>query len=260
MRSRLFAILMLALTLLASTAPLLAEGQGDEGGSVATSTLSPYWSPRLQRWETYIVEEARQWQLDPDFLTALVWMESRGDPSAVGPVGAVGLMQVMPREAGFSWRPSREALMDPAINLHTGCRTLADIIHQGHGDLFNTLAAYNGGWEQIMYRGPKYFATTIVRDYATAVAFDYGLTTETHWIALFAPQGQEGVHGPIWVADATREDVFYFGDTPHLPDGNLLIPAGQPPTRIVARYEIDGEAWEIALWLYDFHAQQWLQP
>ncbi len=251
--------LAIAVGLLWPASTVLAAGgtQGEEAR--ASASLSEYWSPRIRRWTPYIVDEAESWQLDPDFLASLVWMESRGDPRAVGPVGAVGLMQVMPKEAGFSWRPSREALMDPAVNLHAGCRTLVDIIHQGKGDLFNTLAAYNGGWEQIMYRGPKYFATTIMRDYAAAVAARHGLAAGGRWIAFFAPLEGETVLGPIWVADASRADVFYFGDN-HLPDGSRLIPSAQPPTAIIARYAVDGRTDAIALWLYDFRAQRWIQP
>ncbi len=252
--------LALLIGLLWPVGTIQAAGGTPDESSRPLTTLSPYWSPRIQRWAPYIVEEAGGWQLDPDFLASLVWMESRGDPCAVGPVGAVGLMQVMPKEAGFSWRPSRDALMDPAVNLHAGCRTLVDIIHQGKGDLFNTLAAYNGGWEQIMYRGPKYFATTIMRDYAVAVAERSGLDAGGRWLALFAPRSGGTITGPIWVADSARADVFYFGDDPHLPDGGWLIPADQPPTAIVARYEVEGRPQVIALWLYDFRTQRWIQP
>ncbi len=241
-------------------ATVLAAGGTPDEQPRRPVALSDYWSPRIQRWSPYIVAEADGWQLDPDFLASLVWMESRGDPRAVGPVGAVGLMQVMPKEAGFSWRPSREALMDPAVNLHAGCRTLVDIIHQGGGDLFNTLAAYNGGWEQIMYRGPKYFATTIMRDYASAVARRHGLPLGGSWMAFFAPLEGDEVLGPIWVADAARSDVFYFGDSPRLPDGGMLIPRGVAPTAIVAQYGTEEGARVIALWLYDRRSHRWIEP
>ncbi len=254
------ALLLILVVVLGVAVPVSAAGTPGTGEEKQAASLSPYWSPRVQRWSPYIVEAAQARQLDPDFLASLVWMESRGDPRAVGPVGAVGLMQVMPKEAGFSWRPSRQALMDPQTNLQAGCRTLVDIVHQGRGDLFNTLAAYNGGWEQIMYRGPKYFATTIMRDYAAAVALRYGLEPGAAWQAIFAPRSGERIVGPIWVVDTRRPDVFYFGDNLHLPDGSLLVPSGIPPASIVARYRLDDRPAEIVVWLYDARTQQWLTP
>ncbi len=220
--------------------------------------LSSYWAAEIQQWESEIVTVAQERQLDPDFLASLVWMESRGDPQAIGPVGAVGLMQVMPKEAGFSWRPSREALLEPQTNLQAGCRTLVDIIHQGGGDLFNTLAAYNGGWEQIMYRGPKFFATTIMRDYAAAVAVREGLESQGAWHAIFAPRQGERIGGPVWVVDPHRDDVFYFGDSVLLPDGGSLVPLQKMPTAIVARYQNQGSVSEIVLWLYNDHTESWI--
>ncbi|MCD6285279.1 MAG: transglycosylase SLT domain-containing protein, partial [Anaerolineae bacterium] len=178
------------------------------GGSLrpSSSDLSRYWSPRVQQWESLIVQEAERRQLDSDLLASLVWMESRGDAVAVGPVGAVGLMQVMPREAGFAWRPTHDELLDPETNLFWGTRTLATVVKQGEGDIFNALAAYNGGWAQIMYRGPKRFATTILQDYAHAVAARHGLDDDG-WVAFFAVD-QGLIAGPIWVADADRGDVY----------------------------------------------------
>ena len=169
------------------------------GSEPSTFTLSSYWHKKIQRWDSLIIQAADNRQLDPDFLASLVWMESRGDPYAVGPVGAVGLMQVMPKEAGFTWRPSRDVLVDPSINLSWGSRTLATVISQGRGDVFNALAAYNGGWDQIMYRGPTIFATSILRDYANAVALRYNIKGQ--WIAFFARK-DIGIQGPIWIADS----------------------------------------------------------
>ncbi len=218
--------------------------------------LSTYWSPRVQRWSGEIIQEARRRELDPDFLASLVWMESRGDSQAVGPVGAVGLMQVMSKEAGFAWRPTKQQLLDPKTNLFWGTRTLATVIQQGHGDIFNALAAYNGGWEQVRYRGPRYFATTILRDYAHAVAQREGV--QERWIAFFAVQNSL-IHGPIWIADSARADVYYFSDRNWVPDGTELIPE-VPPTAVVARW-MDHKtqiAYVVGVWLYCPASDRWL--
>ncbi|MDF1513569.1 MAG: transglycosylase SLT domain-containing protein [Anaerolineae bacterium] len=246
-------VLSLCTTPFAGANPISDAAIETEAANVALST---YWSWKIHRWESLIVESAELRQLDPDFLASLVWMESRGDPYAVGPVGAVGLMQVMPKEAGFNWRPSKDALMDPATNLFWGSRTLATVINQGQGDVFNALAAYNGGWDQVMYRGPTIFATTILRDYAHAVALRYGL--EQPWVAFFARQDFQ-IRGPIWIADSERSDVYFFGRQNLVPEGMHLIP-DIPPASTVARGHDEqlGGSFIVGIWLYDIAHQEWI--
>ncbi|MGC9522165.1 MAG: lytic transglycosylase domain-containing protein [Anaerolineae bacterium] len=224
----------------------------------AEPDISPYWHAKVQRWDTLIAREAERRNLDPDFLAALVWMESRGDARAVGPVGAVGLMQVMSKEAGFSWRPSQEALMDPGTNLFWGTRTLATVIRQGNGDIFNALAAYNGGWEQTMYRGPKRLATTVLRDYAKAVAVREGV--EGEWTAFFAVQ-EQGIRGPIWVVETDRSDVYFYGDANVTPEGGPLI-LDVPPTAVVARSEDpeSGAQFAVGVWICRDEGGAWVTP
>ncbi|MBN2389326.1 MAG: transglycosylase SLT domain-containing protein [Anaerolineae bacterium] len=223
--------------------------------SSETSVLSSYWSAKILRWETLIVQEANRRSLDPDFVASLVWRESRGDPNAIGPGDSVGLMQIMPKEAGFSWRPSKEVLLDPGMNLFWGTRTLSIIIRQGNGDVFNALAAYNGGWDQTDYRRPRTFAMTILRDYAHALAARCG--TGGRWVAFFAVESSY-LHGPIWVADSARSDVYYYGQTNAIPDGTPLIP-NIAPTSVVARFtsEASGAPYSVGIWLYNVAQNTW---
>jgi hypothetical protein len=220
-----------------------------------TPVLSSYWSIKIRRWESLIIQEANRRSLDPDFVASLVWQESRGDPNAKGPGGSVGLMQIMPKEAGFSWRPSAEVLLDPAANLFWGTRTLSIVIQQGDGDVFNALAAYNAGWEQVDYSRPRIFATTILREYAHALASRCG--TNGRWVAFFAVKSSY-IYGPIWVADSARSDVYYYGQTNTLPDGTPLIP-DVSPTSIVARFtsEETGTPLSVGIWLYNVAQDTW---
>jgi len=238
--------------------PVYGAAQSGIDASVWPSALSDIWNWRVRRWEEVIVPVAIDRGLDPDFVTALVWMESRGDSRAVGPVGAVGLMQVMPREMGYRWRPSRDTLMDPATNLAWGTRTLAIIIRQSRGDIFNALAAYNGGWAQIMYRGPKIFATTILRDYASAVAARY--PSSRRWMVLYGVVDSQGVRGPIWIADRDRSDVYLYGTVNRVPDGSPLIPDVRPASILAVSYDEDTNApFLIGAWLFDKAARRWME-
>lgn len=91
------------------------------------SSLLPCWPSEIAQWEPHILNNAARYRLDPDLVAAIVAVESHGDASLVSGMGAVGLMQVMPR--GGAWwtgdRPSAEELVDPRTNLAWGCRILA---------------------------------------------------------------------------------------------------------------------------------------
>lgn len=252
---------LLAVGLLAGMAllPMDTVGHwlyGPSQPSISRGPLSPYWGGTIQRWETLIVQEATRRGLDPDFLSALIWTESHGDPDAVGPAGAVGLMQVMPKEAGFSWRPTQQELLDPFTNLFWGARTLSTVIHQGKGDVLNALAAYNGGWEKAAYGVPQRFAANIMRDYASAVAQRYGV--QGRWIGFFAVWNATA-YGPIWVADSERQDVYFYGDSNWVPEGGALIPL-HPPSAVVAQCldETTGQSYAVGLWLYVTSQNWWV--
>lgn len=71
--------------------------------------------------------------------------ESGGDPNAVSPKGATGLMQVMPataRDPGFGVRPSNGTPEDTA---REGRDYLAAMRSRYGGDLAKMWAAYNAG-------------------------------------------------------------------------------------------------------------------
>lgn len=232
-----------------------AEGASLLRSVAPSETLSPYWDARIQRWSALILQEADRRGLDADLVASLIWRESRGDPKAVGPAGAIGLMQIMPKEAGFSWRPSRDELFVPFTNVYWGTRTLSTVIRQGRGDVFSALAAYNGGWDKVNDRGPRSFASTILRDYAHAVALRHNL--EGHWVAFFAI-ADEVVRGPIWVVDAARTDVYFYSDVNATPEGVRLIPVVSP-TSVAAQCEDDaGGAFSVGIWIYHVETQDWL--
>jgi len=89
--------------------------------------------------------------LDPHLLGAVIFVESRFDPTAKSSKGAVGLMQIMPatgewvaRQMGWeSFRP--EDLTDPVKNLELGCWYLAYLKKYFNGNEVAALAAYNAG-------------------------------------------------------------------------------------------------------------------
>lgn len=97
-----------------------------------------------------VVSESRANGLPLELVLAVIHTESGFYNFAVSPVGAVGLMQVMPatgadlaREIGVGWEGPR-MLFDPELNVRLGTRYLA-WLHARYGDWDRALAAYNWG-------------------------------------------------------------------------------------------------------------------
>lgn len=90
--------------------------------------------------------------LDVDLICATITHESAmsWNPNVVSPVGALGLMQIMPATGkflanieGLQWTSARDILFDPVVNIRLGSRYLSSLIEMYEID--GGLAAYNGG-------------------------------------------------------------------------------------------------------------------
>ena len=80
--------------------------------------------------------------IPPDLVLAMIDVESRFDSWAVSPVGAVGLMQVMPfwpRQLGV-----QNQLVRIAPNIRMGCEILRFYLREEHMNWARALARYNG--------------------------------------------------------------------------------------------------------------------
>jgi soluble lytic murein transglycosylase-like protein len=107
---------------------------------------------KILRWCSLIEQYSAQNGLEPGLVAAVMLQESGGNPDAISSSGAVGLLQVMPRDGRaaafmcpngpcFSNRPSTEELLDPNTNLAYGTRMLAGLIGR-YGDEREALLAY----------------------------------------------------------------------------------------------------------------------
>ncbi len=97
-----------------------------------------------------IAEESRRHDLDPSLVLAVMRVESRFNTYAVSPVGAIGLMQVMPKtgaevaaQEGIVW-PGPHVLFDPLVNVWIGVAYLKQLTDR-YNDVSAALAAYNWG-------------------------------------------------------------------------------------------------------------------
>lgn len=90
--------------------------------------------------------------LPADIADAVVHVESNYDPSTIGAVGEIGLMQIRPETAAMlGFRGSNDELAKPEINIHYGVIYLSKAWRLADGDLCRALMKYRAGHgEEIM--------------------------------------------------------------------------------------------------------------
>jgi soluble lytic murein transglycosylase len=117
----------------------------------------PSWYARLWyplRYSNNVRVYARQDNLDPALLAAVIEAESKFNPGARSDAGAIGLMQLTPATAkgiaqytgGNRFRVSD--LLDPDINIRYGAWYLGHL-YAKYGNERLALAAYNAGQENV---------------------------------------------------------------------------------------------------------------
>jgi hypothetical protein len=87
----------------------------------------------------------REWRVDPLLIVAVISIESRFNPISQSPMGAVGLMQIIPRyhQDKLPKDAGSRAFFDPVTNVQMGARILQESI-QRQGGLMEGLQYYAG--------------------------------------------------------------------------------------------------------------------
>ena len=89
-----------------------------------------------------LTQAAKQYDLPPALVIAQAQQESGGNPNAVSPAGAEGVMQLMPATAAQLGVTNP---FDAAQNIDAGVRYLSELLTQFEGNFALALAAYNWG-------------------------------------------------------------------------------------------------------------------
>jgi soluble lytic murein transglycosylase-like protein len=100
-------------------------------------------------------KESKATTIPIGFLYGIARQESAFGPTARSPVGALGLMQLMPATAAATARamgepaPGTTALFEPDVNVHIASRHLAELLERYDGNRVLAAAAYNAGANRV---------------------------------------------------------------------------------------------------------------
>ncbi len=123
--------------------------------AIFTLAKAKYWDDVAVRfpmaYKTQVQQNAQKQQLSPAIIFGLIRRESAFNKNAKSPVGARGLMQIMPktgqqiaRELKEKWKSSNQ-LLNPATNLKYGSYYYKQLLKQFDGHYALAAAAYNAG-------------------------------------------------------------------------------------------------------------------
>jgi soluble lytic murein transglycosylase-like protein len=148
----------LLLTAAALSAPHATRVGASQWGGATTTSLASIASGPLpsvsvnidsfsaveprHAYDELIADAAEKYHLDPNMIKAVMQAESAFNAMAVSPVGALGLMQLMPDVAA---ELGAEDPMDPQQNIMAGSRYLRQLLDAHRGNVRLALASYNAG-------------------------------------------------------------------------------------------------------------------
>ena len=112
--------------------------------------LNPVQQRNICRYEEDIIKNANKYNLEPELVAGLIFVESAYYPSAVSYADACGLMQVVPKWTGGPATGGKkytcEQLKNPRTSIRVGTKILNWTINSfAKGNLDQGLCFYNAG-------------------------------------------------------------------------------------------------------------------
>lgn len=199
----------------------------------ATVIVTPAEAAAVDRFQAHIIEASQRFGIPARWVEAVIMAESGGDPKAVSPKGAMGLMQLMPE----TWAELRDQHdlggdpFDPRANILAGTAYLKAMQDRfGYPALF---AAYNAGpgrYEDHLRIGKPLPAET--RAYVARI--EKTLADAGGFARHEAISPPTGTPNPDQIASGQR--LFFSlsttkngaaGDENSVPSGELFVPLSQ---------------------------------
>ncbi|QAU25527.1 lytic transglycosylase domain-containing protein [Dyella sp. M7H15-1] len=129
--------------------PPAAAAAALQSPSQAPAPTAPF-SAGSHRYAPLIADIAKQYNIDPMLMHAVIHVESAYNERALSSKGAVGLMQLMPATAQ---RFGKTELYQPRENLEAGAAYLQALQQRFGGQLNLVLAGYNAGENAVLRNG-----------------------------------------------------------------------------------------------------------
>jgi hypothetical protein len=170
--------------------------------------------------------------LPADIADAVVHVESNYDPSTIGAVGEIGLMQIRPDTAAMlGFKGSNDELAKPEINIHYGVIYLSKAWRLADGDLCRALMKYRAGHgEEIM----------------TPRSVTYCLRARSHLAALGSPFAAGGTATAMIVPAVMAASAS--ADHPARPESDSPRLAIASPAEVYTRYRRGTPSASRAFW------------
>ena len=167
-------------------APRPAIGSPEDApGNAREATRAGRPISRAEELSPQVDAVARRHAIDPLLLHAIAHVESRHNPQAQSPAGALGLMQVMPATASRFGVARPEALHQTGTNLEVSAAYLKTLQQRFGNDLSLVLAAYNAGEGAVERHGRRVPPYAETQRYVRQVLERYRLLNQTAVASAF---------------------------------------------------------------------------
>lgn len=161
-----------------STSDTTTTSTSGTGGGAAVGKLGSNYDTDVNSWDKQILNHAVKYNIDPNFIKAVMNAESSGKSTEGSGTNYVGLMQISCSDHNLS----EESLLDVDFNLDYGTKMLADFGQKYNYDMTKMLMCYNPG-EGLVNRDPAtvplnggstqhmdYYINKIAQTYADCLA------------------------------------------------------------------------------------------
>ncbi len=126
-----------------------------------------------QAFGELILKYSEKAGVDPSLAFAVMRAESSFSPAATSPVGARGLMQLMPHTAALVLHEKKidpDRLYDPELNIRLGTKHLRELIDSYSGNLVAVIASYNAGAHNVN-RWLKTYSALQMEEFIESIPF-----------------------------------------------------------------------------------------